>query len=274
MISILDSDAVNEKKSSADNLTLPYSTAMRPSKVSTSGPNFISEFSKFISVNMSTKDFKATEKKTTPKKSAPKKESTPRKESTKTKDSTKTPRKKDIDKTCTTIGLNIQVHNSHDSTNAYTPAMPTVNNPQPQPIYEAPNHQHVETYPITHNVIESQTYYNMDPTPNPINQIPNYAEQPMHATMQSAIHQTNGYIINGMNQAAMPNSNVYNYDQNHYVPNNGMHHQQYNGPTMNYNDQNTQLLTHFNVSHANVTNNPAVHNQMMNWRNGNVIMSE
>lgn len=229
---------------------------------------------------MSTKDFKATtEKRATPKKSAPKKESTPRKESTRTKESTKTPRKKDIDKTSTTIGLNIQLHNSHDSTNAYAPAMPTISNPQPQPIYEAPNHQHVETYPTTHNLIENQTYYNMAPTsnqtPNPINQIPSYAVPPMHGTMQPPSHQTNGYMINGMNQAAMPNSNVYNYDQNvHYVPNNGMHHQQYNEPTMNYNDQNTQLLTHFNVSHANVTNNPVVHNQMMNWRNGNVIMSE
>lgn len=268
MISILDSDAVNEKKSSADNLTLPYSTAMRPSKVTTPGPNFINEFSKFISDNMSTKDFKATEKKATPKKSAPKKESTPRKEST------KTPRKKDIDTTRTTIGLDIQVHNSYDSTNAYAPAMPAIHNPQPQPVYEAPNHQHVETYPTTHGVMESQTYYNMappsNPPPNPINQIPNYVEQPMmHGTMQPANHQTNGYVINGMNQPP-----AYNYDQNHYVPNNGMHHQQYNEPAMNYTDQNTQLLTHFNVSHANVTNNPAVHNQMMNWRNGNVIMSE
>lgn len=263
---------MNEKKSSADNLTLPYSTAMRPSKV-TSGPNFINEFSKFISDNMSTKDFKGTDKKSTPKKSAPKKESTPRKEST------KTPRKKDIDKTNTTIGLNIEVDNSHDSANAYTPSMPPINNSQPQPVYEAPNHQYVETYPTTHNVMESQTYYNMvptsNPTPNQINQIPNYVEQPMHMTIQPANHQINGYMINGMNQTAMPNSNVYNYDQNHYGSNNnGMHHQQYNEPTMNYTDQNTQLLTHFNVAHANVTNNPVVHNQMMNWRNGNVIMSE
>lgn len=252
---------MNEKKHGVDNLTLPYSTAIRPSKLSQPpGPNFMSEFSKFIAGSNSGTtaaplEVKA-EKRPTPKKSTPKKEST------------KTPRKKETIPKCTTSGLQIQVQ---DSSNNCSPE--TTNNVRPA-VYEQTNNHNSnclpnETYQSANVMMEQQMTY-LPPMPSNQRPILNYNDQPMNMMPQSS--QSYGVTVtNGM--AAMPDPNIYSYNPD-YIANNAMNHQPFNAPQMNYTDKNTQLVTHFNVSHTNVTKTPVVHDQMMTWRNGNIIMSE
>lgn len=281
----------NENKQYEENLSLPFSAAMRPSKLPTKPTDdntFMGAFMKHLQQGKETTNIKGIATVQSPILSSTTKSKTPREP--------KKPRKKKEKSTpvvpvsppkCTTIGLQIQIHDP-------------ISEPASETPLETSFESDIATYPL-----ENVSGTIMTPTQNLISN--SMVElSPSLVTAPSNNHHTTAYYelgnqpiivydpdpatYNGQSMNMMPNECINMSGQMHrnqvapsslppsQVPNHlatATGHHPYAVQVLNYSDQNeSTLISHFNVSHTNVNNTPSVvHDQVhSNWRAVNEIM--
>lgn len=264
----------NEKRQFEDGQVLPFSPVMRPSQTPSSQSNrntFIDAYMKHLHQNSQTNQAvksqmptapKIEKEKKLPKPNAklPKPPRKPREPSVK-KSRTKT------DSNCTTIGLQIQIRDPNTEPATLETSYESEGTPYPYNADEIgtglPSNvisNAVEHYTHVAPTINTATYYNLDSLENESGEQYLYEPEPVYHAQPMNIMPTE-YVspttINSTSNGAM------------HTP---LH--AYTIPHVNYSDQknNATLLSRFNVSHTNLTNNPVVYDPMHNWRAGNEIM--
>lgn len=283
----------NAKKQNGDDHIMPFSPVMRPSQTN-NRHTFMDAFVKHLEETVKIKkpetimenasvianagDTTTIHK--TKEKKLPKQPRKPREPSS----GVKKPRKKKTDTNCTTIGLQIQIRDPNTepatlnssfesaviaTTYPYHPDANSTAASLPNMISNA-----VENCVPTATLSNTATYYNMDSTehepgeqylyePEPIYHVPTMTmmpsecvsvQQPTTIIQNTNLHHhTNGDDGSGAGGGGYPTS-LHPYD---------LYAEQKN---------NASLISRFNVSHTNVSNNPPVCDTLHNWRAGNEIM--
>lgn len=311
---LFDGALLDGTENENDDLSMPYSAPMRPSKIAikpTADNTFNGAFGAFLNSYQETKH-----PTTAPKQPASKCEKTtatkpkiarePKKpKQPKAAREPKMPKKSKIIQKpeCTTIGLQIQIRDpivesqptpaSSDTnfvSNAYSYSQ---NEKMPPNMISESMLQTSSPVSLPTNINpHTATYYNMDsnaqisladdfivydPVPDPVS----YHSQSIDVTSNECID-----ISRQMHNHSSMNHHHHPYNhQNHHrldnvipatnaTPPNNSHHP-YDIRMINYSDQKNSaaLISHFNVSHTNVSNTSAVCDQVhSNWRAANEIM--
>lgn len=263
----------NEKRQNEDSQVLPFSPILRPSQITsnlTNSNTFMDAFMKHLQQGQTIENNKIAipmeaVPTSTPEKKLPKPRK-PRDPSAKRK-----PRKTE-ETNCTTIGLQIQIRDPETEPATQVPLETNIG-PEVQThpfnsdeigvttpsnvISNAIKQQYTPTVPTSNQA----TYYNMDSSENePAEQFlyepePVYHAQPMNMMANECVSVSN---------RVKHNSNI-NHPSDDHSP-----LQPYNI----YSDQknSASLISRFNVSHTNVSNNPVVRDTMHNSWRGNEIM--
>lgn len=182
---------------------------------------------------------------------------TPKKPSTKT-DSNELSCKNSSSQ-CTTIDLQIQIHDSIKEEPAeetkYQPINSNIHNDNGKQIPSAtfPTILTTAMDPYNFNKQNMKTFIN-----NPTNAISNN-----YASIPKKMHNSTTTINNHNNQCHNGNSTTTTVHS-------------YALPRLNYSEKesNSPLMNQYNASRANVANNSVNCDQVINWRSNNVIMSE